>query len=71
MKRSTSMCAGLAAGLLLFGSKSQAESSPAEECLTQCKASVEECIRAAGDDPDQIQQCSAQAMQCIESCKGG
>ena len=69
MKLRTMLLAALA-GFGLGMPTSEAEPSAAEQCLLQCKENVESCIKAAGDDADQIQQCSAQAMQCIESCKG-
>ena len=69
MKQSAIVLAALAAALFSNVPKGQAEPSPAEQCLQQCKASTEQCIQAAGDDADQLQQCSAQALQCIDSCK--
>jgi hypothetical protein len=72
MKRSIIAFAALGVCGLLEPSRSAAEEdNPAVGCLEQCKQVTEDCVRAAGDDPHQLQECSAQALACIEACKNG
>jgi hypothetical protein len=52
-----------------LGSRVLAEDHPAKECLEQCKAQAEQCAESAGGDPDRVQQCTSEALACVQSCE--
>lgn len=63
----------LAASLLLLAGTAAiaAEARPHadEECVMQCDAQSDKCMKQAGDDDKKAQACDDQYAECLKKCR--